>query len=124
MKYSETTTAQWRMLEKRAAEGKSAKPIEERPDLDEWETYIWQCFWKIRHGVPSSGFGGINGISYSDLDAWVRVENPAFLSMNDRLATIDVLFLLDKEYMAISYKKQSAKGTENGRHSGRRSSKK
>ena len=87
------------------------KQLEGQPSpLNTYETFLWGQFWKLRHGVPSGGVGGLNGISYRDILAWMEVEQPYFADLLDRRDFVRVLLALDKEFITIQHERTNKNG--------------
>ncbi len=69
---------------------------------------LWLTFWKLRHGIPSTGMGGLNGISYRDILAWIEVEEPYFQTAYDKSEFVEILLSVDKEFLQLQYEKSKA----------------
>ena len=100
----------WEWLHRRYEKGLPVKQLDDKPPIDSYEQIIWVAFWKIRHGVGSNGMGGLNGISYRDILAWMDVERPYFQTAADRRDFVDILISLDKEFITIQYEKSKKDG--------------
>jgi hypothetical protein len=126
MRWSTIKPHEWEVLEKRYGEGKPAKPIDERPEISTYGHELWRAFWSIRHSIPSPALGGVNGMMYSEVLAWLNIYRPFFATNDDRKDFVDLLYLLDREYMTLmqdKIKSSDKKSINNGRHSGRNTSK-
>jgi hypothetical protein len=91
----------WEWLQRRHSQGLPVKQLEEKPELDTYEQRLWVTFWKLRYCVPSNAMGGLNGISYHDIIAWMQVEQPYFCDSDDKAEFIELLFALDKEFLTV-----------------------
>lgn len=122
MRWSHLKMQEWKALEKRKSEGKATKPIDERPEITTGELLIWEYFWALRHFTAAPAMGGVNPISATQIDAWLKHFNPVFLTSDDKFHILNTIVALDKEYMMSVGKKQEKNSKQkkaegkNGRH--------
>jgi len=98
-------------MEARQAKGERVKQLENRPaPLNTFENHIWTQFWKLRHGILAGSMGGLNGISYRDILAWIEVEQPYFSDLQDKRDFVRILLALDKEFLTLQHERTKKNG--------------
>lgn len=82
--------------------GIKPKELEELLELQREQYEIWGWFMELNEARSSSGFG-LNPITYSDIDAYFRLQN-----IIPEKWEIDTIKRLDREVLSIYAKKAKA----------------
>lgn len=94
-------------MKQRVEKGFKCVPLDTKPELNWDASSVWEAFWRLNHTRQYKDSGYPMGIQLTEIKAYCDI-----FGIDEPEEFIDLLQILDREFIALSVKKsQGDKGT-------------